>query len=111
APVGLLRWNDPARLRAEAVLSSLPTHREPMGVAGAVAMAAATAFVVARQLREWTAEELVVAIQHAIAGLERGPLAERRDPSVLSTLHDRIGEIPGLLSHSPEEVFAWLYNG
>jgi hypothetical protein len=33
APIGLVRWTDPARLRTEAVLSALPTHREPMGVA------------------------------------------------------------------------------
>jgi ADP-ribosylglycohydrolase len=85
------------------VLSALPTHREPMGVAGAVAMA--------RQPGEWTAEELVVAIQRAIAGLEPGPLPERRGPTVLSTLHDRIGAIPGLLSRDPAEVFARLYNG
>ena len=38
-------------------------------------------------------------------------MPERRDPTVLSTLHDRIGEIPGLLSRAPEEVFARLYNG
>ncbi|HKC75460.1 MAG TPA: ADP-ribosylglycohydrolase family protein, partial [Chloroflexota bacterium] len=111
APIGLVRWNDPARLRTEAILSTLPAPCEPMGVAGAVAMAAATAFVVARQPDEWTVDELITAIQGAIAGLEPGPLPERRDPPILSALHDRIGELPGLLSRSPAEVFAWLSNG
>jgi len=27
APIGLLRWDDPVLLRAEAILSALPTHR------------------------------------------------------------------------------------
>ena len=111
APIGLVRWNDPARLRTEAILSTLPTPCEPMGVAGAVAMAAATAFVVARQPDEWTVEELITAIQRAIAGLEPGPLSERCGPPIHSALHDRIGAIPCLLSRSPAEVFARLSNG
>jgi ADP-ribosylglycohydrolase len=111
APIGLVRWNDPARLQTEAILSTLPTPCEPMGVAGAVAMAAATAFVVARQPDAWTVEELITAIQDAIAGLEPGRLPERREPPILATLHDRIGKIPGLLTRSPEEVFARLSNG
>src|SRR5207248_9118218 len=60
---------------------------------------------------EWTAEEFITAIQGPIAGLEPGPVPERRDPTTLSTLHDRIGEVPGLLSRAPDEVFARLYNG
>jgi ADP-ribosylglycohydrolase len=111
APIGLARWNDPARLRAEAILSTLPTPCEPMGVAGAVAMAAATAFVVARQPDAWTVEELITAIQRAIAGLEPGRLSKRCGPPILSVLHDRIGAIPCLLSRSPAEVFAQLSNG
>jgi ADP-ribosylglycohydrolase len=111
APIGLVRWNDPARLQTEAILSTLPTPCEPMGVAGAVAMAAATAFVVARQPDAWTVEEFITAIQGAIAGLEPGPLPERREPPILASLHDRIGTIPGLLTRSPQEVFARLSNG
>jgi len=111
APVGLLRWNDHARLHTEAVLSALPTHRQPMGVAGAVAMASATAWLIGRRPAELTAVELIAAIQAAIAGLEPGPLPERRDPSVRTTLHDRIGEIPDLVARDPDDVFARLYNG
>jgi ADP-ribosyl-[dinitrogen reductase] hydrolase len=111
APIGLARWNDPARQRAEAILSTLPTPCEPIGVAGAVAMAAATAFVVARQPDAWTVEELITAIQRAITGLEPGPLSERCGPPIHSALHDRIGAIPSLLCRSPAEVFARLSNG
>ena len=111
APIGLLRWNDPARLRSEAVLSALPTHREPMAVAGAVAMAAATAWLLTRQGYDWAPEEFVVAVQRAIAGIETKPQPERRDPSSLTTLYDRIGEIPGLLGWPPRKVFDYLYGG
>jgi poly(ADP-ribose) glycohydrolase ARH3 len=111
APIGLLRWNDPSRLRAEAVLSALPTHRQPMGVAGAVAMAAATAWLLRRQTGGWTTHEFIAAVQEAIAGLEPGPQPERRDPSAKTTLHDRIGLIPDLLAREPDEVFARLHNG
>jgi ADP-ribosylglycohydrolase len=111
APIGLVRWNDPARLWTEAILSTLPTPCEPKAVAGAVAVAGATAFVVARQPDEWTAEEFITAIQGAIAGLELGPLPERRDATILSALHDRIGAIPRLLACPPDEVFARLSNG
>jgi ADP-ribosylglycohydrolase len=100
APIGLLRWNDPGQLRAEAVLSALPTHRQPMGVAGAVTMAAATPWLLTRQTGGWTAHEFIAAVQAAIAGLEPGPQPERRDPSVKTTLHDRIGLIPDLLARA-----------
>jgi len=111
APIGLLRWNDPARLRSEAILSALPTHREPMAIAGAVAMAAATAWLLTRQGYDWTPEEFIAAVQRAIAGIEMKPQPERRDPSSLTTLHDRIGEIPKLLGRSPRDVLGYLYGG
>jgi ADP-ribosylglycohydrolase len=82
-----------------------------MGVAGAAAMAAATAFLLTRQQGNWTPEEFIASIQSAISGLETEPQAERRDPIVRSTLHDRIGMIPILLDQEPEEVFDRLYNG
>ena len=111
APIGLLRWNDPERLRREAIRSALPTHRAPMAVAGAVAMAAATAWLLTRQANAWTPEDFIAAIQRAIAGIETTPQPERRDPSSLTTLHDRIGEVPGLLDRSPREALGYLYGG
>jgi len=111
APIGLLRWNDPERLRSEAILSALPTHRAPMAVAGAVAMAAATAWLLTRQAHDWTPDDFIAAIQRAIAGIETTPQPERRDPTSLTTLHDRIGEVPGLLDRSPREALGYLYGG
>ena len=111
APIGLLRWNDPVRLLREATLSALPTHRNSMAIAGAVAMAAATAWLLTRQANDWTPEEFVVAIQRAIASIETTPQPERRDPSSLTTLHDRVGEVPGLLEKSPREALGYLYGG
>lgn len=111
APIGLLRWDDPLLSRAESILSALPTHRTPMAVAGAVAVAAATAFLAARTSNHWTVEEFIVSVQRSIVGIEPNPLSERRDPSVHSTLHDRIGMLPALLEDGPDTVFARLYNG
>lgn len=111
APVGLTRWNDPVLLRAEAIFSALPTHRHPMGVAGAVAMAAAVAYLVAIEPQDFTAEAFVSVVQGSILGIEQERVAERRDQTVLTTLHDRIGDVVGLLSASPDEAFSRLYNG
>ncbi|GAC1548923.1 MAG: ADP-ribosylglycohydrolase family protein [Herpetosiphon sp.] len=111
APVGLRYWNDPIRLRHAAVLSALPTHRHPMGIAGAVAMAAATAWLVTCSPADWSPAAFVAAVQKAIMGLETEAVPERRDPNVRSTLHDRIGELPTLLETPPHDVFARLFNG
>jgi len=111
APIGLLRHAHAGQLRGEAVLSALPTHRNPMGVAGAVAMAAATAWLLGCHPGEWTPSALVAAIQAAIVGLETGPQPERRLPGRLTTLHDRLGELPALLEQQSEQVLSYLYNG
>ena len=70
APIGLLRWANPQRCRSEAVLSALPTHSQPMAMAGAVAMAAATAWIVARPGSAWQPAEFLRAVQSEVAGLE-----------------------------------------
>lgn len=43
APVGLLFRDDPGRLRRQARLSALPTHRHPLGIEGAQLLALAVA--------------------------------------------------------------------
>ncbi len=111
APIGLLRWDNPALLRAEAVLSALPTHRQSMGVAGAVVMATATAWLLTRRPGSWSTWDFIAALQDSIEGLETEALPERRDPTVHSTLYQRIGELPGLMGYKPEVAFARLYNG
>lgn len=111
APIGLLRHADPGLLRSEAMLSALPTHREPMAVAGAVAMAAAVAWLLKQQPGAWSPAAFVAAIQAAIARIEPGPLPERRDPRHKTTLYDRIGELPGLLNQPPEQALPYLWNG
>ena len=111
APIGLLRHANAGQLRGEAVLSALPTHRNPMGVAGAVAMAAATAWLLGCHPGKWTPSALVAAIQAAIVGLETEPQPERRPPGRLTTLHGRLGELPALLEQPPEKVLPYLYNG
>lgn len=111
APVGLVYWNNAFQRRTAATLTALPTHRQPMAVAGAVAMAAATAWLLTRRPGVWSSDEFIAAVQAAIVGLEPGPLPERRNPSSFTTLYDRLGEIPTLLVREPDDAFAQLYNG
>ncbi|HUS13528.1 MAG TPA: ADP-ribosylglycohydrolase family protein [Chloroflexia bacterium] len=110
APIGLFRAADPLLLRTEAVLSALPTHRAPMAVAGAVAMAAAVGWLLHRQPGTWTVAEFIAAVQQAIGGIEPGPLAERQHPEVRTTLAARLGEIPALLALAPADYFT-RYSG
>jgi ADP-ribosyl-[dinitrogen reductase] hydrolase len=111
APIGLLRFRQRDLLRREARISAILTHSEPMAVAGAVAMATATAWLLTREPGSWTVDGFIGAVQAAIKGVEQEPLAERRDPTVLTTLHDRIGKIPRLLRQPPERALRSLYNG
>ncbi|MDB5075337.1 MAG: ADP-ribosylation/Crystallin [Chloroflexi bacterium] len=111
APIGLLRFRQRDLLRREARLSAIPTQSEPMGIAGAVAMATATAWLLTREPGHWTVDGFIGAVQAAIKGIEQEPLAERRDPTVRTTLHDRIGKIPKLLRQPPERALSTLYNG
>ncbi len=111
APIGLLRWNNPALLRAEAVLSSLPTHRQAMGIAGAIAAATATAYVVACPVTDFDAHALVSAMREAISGIETEALPTRADPAMRTTLYERLAIFPDALSLSPEQFFATYHNG
>lgn len=111
APVGLARVHDARRLRLDAVLSSLPTHAHAMAAAGTAAMAAAVAFLVSRPTGSWTPAALVAHVQAAIAGMEYEALAERRDPTERSTLHDRLGLVLRLLGKPLQAATGRLYCG
>lgn len=111
APVGLARVHDVRRLRLDAVLSSLPTHAHAMAAAGTTAMAAAVSFLVTRRTGSWTPADLVGHVQAAISGMEYEALAERRDPTERSTLHDRLGLVLRLLGKPLEVATGRLYCG
>ena len=49
APIGAYFGQDPERAASQARLSALPTHAHPEGVAGAIAVAVATAWLVSHQ--------------------------------------------------------------
>src|SRR5579884_322683 len=111
APIGLVRWDDPVLLRAEAILSALPTHRGEMGVAGAVVMAAAAAYLVRQEPTSFDPGAFVAALQRSIAGMESSEQPERRDPSIRTTLHDRLALVLDLVDRSPPDAFDRLWNG
>jgi len=110
APIGLLRWNDPVLLRAEAILSALPTHRQSMGVASAVATAAAVAWLLTHTGKPIDATALITAMRDAIAGIEAEALSPRNG-DIPTTLAGHLGTVPAALAWEPEEFFATYHNG
>lgn len=104
APIGLLRYYNSGLLRTEAMLAALPTHRLPLAVAGSVAMAAATGWLVAQEPGHLTVQGFVQAVQAAIAGVE-----PRRAADVDTvTLYDRIGDLPALLDRPAAQALPAL---
>lgn len=113
APVGL-RWAlapDTGTLVREAVLSALPTHAHPVGVAGAVAMAAGTAACVRMTGAPMEPGRLLEFVAGAIAALEPGPTRLRSDPGQAVTLRERLLGVGRLLERPPQEAFAELWSG
>ena len=107
APVGLA-WAlvpDAGPLVREAVLSALPTHAHPVGVAGAVAIAAGVAYGIRDAGRALDPGRLLSFVADAVAGIETGPTPLRSDRAVKVTLHDRILEVEEMLGLDPREVF------
>ncbi|MGD8683800.1 MAG: ADP-ribosylglycohydrolase family protein [Chloroflexota bacterium] len=113
APVGLV-WAfaaDTGMLVREAILSALPTHGHPVGVAGAVAIAAGTAACLRMAGRPMEPARLLRFVADAIADLEPGPTRLRSDPLEAATLRKRLLDVEGLLRHPPQRVFEELWTG
>jgi ADP-ribosylglycohydrolase len=104
APIGLWRHADPWRLRRDATVLALPTHRSPTAVAAAVAYASAIGHLVQADPASFAQGGLVEAMTRSIACMEPVPLRERRDPTSFTTLRDRLAEVPDLLPLSADEA-------
>ncbi|HVC32069.1 MAG TPA: ADP-ribosylglycohydrolase family protein [Chloroflexota bacterium] len=117
APIGLLHAADasPADLVHEAILSALPTHTHPVGVAGAVAIAAGVAWSVQNagaQEEPCDVRGCVGFISACLDGLEPEPTPERKPGGKTVRLSERIRELPDFLdTPDPREVFAYIFNG
>lgn len=117
APVGLARalCLTPWPLRRDAVLSAYPTHAHPIGVAGAVVIAAGVAWCVRARLqgsRDLDRRGFLSFLAGSIEGMEPQPSQERRPGGGRVFLRDRILEIGDLAERAtPEEAFAYTYNG
>lgn len=116
APVGLARAlrDSPFALRRDAVLSALPTHNHPVGVAGAVSLAAGVAWCVRECLRGGRAfdpQGFLGFVSGSIEGIEPCPTMERRPHGHAVLLTQRIRELRELLHLPPEEAFAHTFNG
>jgi ADP-ribosylglycohydrolase len=116
APIGLLHAFDPtaAGLVQDAVLSAVPTHTHPVGVAGAVALAAGVAWCIRIRLAGATldVDEFIEFVCAAVAGIEPEPTLERKPGGRAVKLVERLQELPELLTWpSGDEVFNYTYNG
>ncbi len=115
APVGLAHALDPSPgpLCQIAVTQALPTHAAPVGVAGAVAMAAGVGAILRLSLagRALDPVALVGFMVRAIVRLEAAPSAERKPPHALVYLRERLAEVPDLLRDDPAEVLAYTWTG
>jgi ADP-ribosylglycohydrolase len=117
APVGLVHafGPNPAGLVRDAILSAVPTHPHPVGVGGAVVLAAGVAWCVRARLSglaKFDAPRFVDFVCSTIDDMEPGPTPERKPPHREVKLVERIRELPEMLSRrSTEEVFAHTYNG
>jgi len=113
APVGLA-WAfapDAHALVRESILSALPTHAHPVGVAGAVAIATGTAACLRMGGQPVEPAHLLGFVADAIADLEPGPTPLRSDPLAKATLRERILAVEGMLDRPPQEIFAELWTG
>ncbi len=116
APVGLVHAHDrtPTELLAEAVRFALPTHGGAVGVAGAVAMAAAVGYLARRAVAgETTLSPDAVAdfVADATSTLEDVPTRTRRPPGAPEYLRDRLRAIPRWLEWPPARVFERTWTG
>jgi ADP-ribosylglycohydrolase len=112
APIGLVHRCRPDRLRRDAALSALPTHRDPVAVAGAISHA----FIVAWCLHRTSGADdpcavvdaltLVLSDVHDPGSLERKP--DAREPI---TLVERLREVPQQLHLAPDDAFDYFFNG
>jgi len=104
---------DPAACIRDAVISALPTHTHPVGVAAAVAMAAAVAWVMRASPADQPLDpdRCLAFVTDAIVGLEAGPSPLRSDPGTSVTLRDRLAMVGELLGDPPEDVYARLWTG
>lgn len=115
-PIGLVHAGQTSAgpLLRQAIRFALPTHRTGVGVAGAVALAATTGWLV--QLRstgskEFEPKDLLVFAVRAIADLEDVPTTARRSPHKAYFLRDRIARVEEWLNRTPAEVFARTWTG
>ncbi len=116
APVGLVHALDPSPgpMLAGAVHFALPTHGGEVGVASAVAMAAAVAWLAragASGARTFDPVGLMAFVVAASGPLESAPSSTRRDPARREFLRDRLAAIPGWLDRTAADVFAETWTG
>ena len=67
APIGLLDADDVDQIRTDAALSAVVTHRDPMAVASAIAVAFSVAYCLHRTPQDFDVDQYALA-RHAASG-------------------------------------------
>jgi ADP-ribosylglycohydrolase len=119
APVGLVHafGPSPARLARDAVLASVITHSHAVGVAGAIALAAAVAWCIRTRVQmpgsntKADRNGLLSFVANVLTGVEPEPTQERRPGAGAVRLVDRISELNQLVLLEPSAAFERMYNG
>lgn len=115
APIGLVHAFDasPERLVDDAILSARPTHAHPVGIAGAVAIAAGVAWCAAHVTEPFGNPRVFLDFVDAcLDGIEPEPTLERKPNPRYVRLRERVAELSDLLTWpEPAKVFAYTYNG
>jgi ADP-ribosylglycohydrolase len=119
APVGLVHafGPSPARMLRDAILASVITHSHPVGVAGAIAIAAAVAWCIRTRTQTPLSGAkpdrggLLSFVADVLAGVEPEASQERRPGAGAVRLVDRIIELNDLVLLEPSVAFARMYNG
>lgn len=117
APIGIARHGDIGRLRVEAAMSALPTHRDTTAMRSAILMAYATAWALTKNpasiSRNTAAEELGSSLARVVADLEGERVTDRQpDGSARPVLlEERIGEWLAESSLEPSDVLGRRYSG
>ena len=113
APVGLLDAVDIDRLRVDAALTAVVTHRNHLAVASAVAQAFSVAYCLHREPSQFDPSHLIDALLAALGDLADPGTRERRPGARprLVRLVEKVGEVAELEGATPEAAFRRLHNG
>jgi ADP-ribosylglycohydrolase len=113
APIGLVHAGDLDALRADAALSAVVTHADPMAVASAIAQAFLVAWCTRCEPGTLDQTQMLDALAAVLADVPDEGAVEQREGSGPDKVRlvDRLVEVGDMLDLDPAEAFGRLWNG